>query len=72
MFLALSPGPSGITTDVSADHFKHTSVQRNPVCKSAILNKQRKGRNNQGGSALSGGETQMPTKVRPTLDQVKP
>ncbi|XP_059143583.1 uncharacterized protein LOC131930936 isoform X2 [Physella acuta] len=68
---ALSPGPSGITTDVSADHFKLTGVQRNPVCKSAILNKQRKGRNNQGGSALSVSETQIPTKVRPTLDQVR-
>ncbi|CAL1533554.1 unnamed protein product [Lymnaea stagnalis] len=68
---ALSPGPSGLTAEVPTEHFKISGVQRGQVCKSAILTKRGKGRGARGGLTLSASNTQNPSQVRTTLDQVR-
>ncbi|KAK6965075.1 hypothetical protein BgiMline_029063 [Biomphalaria glabrata] len=65
---ALSPGPSGLTTELPSEHYKLGGVERGPVCKSSIISKRGKGRGIRGESTVEG---HPPTTHRPALDQVR-
>ncbi|KAH9508768.1 hypothetical protein Btru_049864 [Bulinus truncatus] len=65
---AISPGPSGLSTELPAEHYKIGAVERNTVCKSSVISKRGKGRGVRGDISNDGLAS---TSLRPSLDQVR-